>query len=326
MKSMKRYFEKLGLIVLTALSATVTVSAQTADKTVRPGQQEAVYIKGLGLADALLEKWISEYSKEHPDVALLIAGKNAGKHSIEVVPFGKQNDDASPSPETAVSFGKYAVLPITGKNSVLPDELKKKKLNEKRIKELFFEKDLLADDGDEPDTKKKYDLTVYSGNHSHSVSRSFAGHFGYDASSLKGKKIAGDDIYLNNAVGKDVKGISFNSLNYIFNIESRQLKDGIALLPLDVKKEYAEVLNSQNLDETIRLLENKEINLIPVEELTFVLKGNVSVATLRFLEWTLSEGQDYLHSFGLLRLDTKTLAQQRMQLSALETISLAINN
>ncbi|MDR0769246.1 MAG: hypothetical protein LBE71_05020 [Dysgonamonadaceae bacterium] len=321
---MKRYLEKLGLIVLIAINGSV--NAQTAGKAVHAGQQEIVYIKGLEFVDALLEKWISEYSKEHPDVTLSIAGKNAEEHSIEVVLFDKQNDDASQVTKPTVSFGKYAVLPITGKNNALPDELKKKKLNEKRIKELFFEKDHLADNSDEVNSKKKYDLTVYSGNHSYSISHSFARHFGYDAGSLKGKKIAGNDIYLNSAVEKDTKGISFNSLSYIFNIESRQLKDNIALLPLDVKKEYAEVLHSQNLDETIQLLESKEINLIPVEKLTFVLNGNVSAATLHFLEWTLSEGQDYLHSFGFLQLDTKTLAQQRKQISALETISLAINN
>ncbi|MDR0613797.1 MAG: hypothetical protein LBG45_10090 [Dysgonamonadaceae bacterium] len=317
---MNRHLEKLGLIVLIALSGSV--SAQTAGKTVHSGQQDVVFIKGLGFVDALLEKWISEYSKEHSDVALSIAGKDAGEHSIEVVPFGKQKGDSLQAQAATVSFGRYAVLPIAGKDNVLPDELKKKKLNEKRIKELFFEKDFLADDY-EPDTKKKYDVTVYSGNHSCSVSHLFAGHFGYDAGNLKGKKIAGDDIYLNSAVKKDVKGISFNSLSYVFNTESRQLNDGIVLFPLDVKKEYAEILNLQDLDETIRLLENKDIGLIPVEELTFVLPGKINPATLQFLEWTLSKGQDYLHSCGFLRLDGKTLARQQKQLSELETKLLA---
>ncbi|MDR1337373.1 MAG: hypothetical protein LBK22_11145, partial [Tannerella sp.] len=225
---------------------------------------------------------------------------------------------------TTVPFGKYAVLPIAGKDNALPDELKKKKLNEKRIRELFFEKDVLADDY-EPDKKERYDVTVYSGNSSSSVSHSFAGHFGYEARSLKGKKIAGDDIYLNSAVKKDAKGISFNNLSYVFNLESRQLNDGIALLPLDVKKEYAEVLNVQDLDETIALLEQKQIDLIPVEELTFVLPGNVSPAALQFLGWALSEGQDYIHPFGFLQLDAKAIARQQKKISELETALLLAN-
>jgi ABC-type phosphate transport system substrate-binding protein len=319
-KSMKSKVKRLGLIALIVISGYV--NAQTTGAIVNVPEQEVISIKGVKFVDALLEKWIYEYSREHPGTSLAIAGKDVQKHSIEVVPFRQQNDDALQTPVTTVSFGKYAVLPIAGKDNALPDELKKKKLNGKRIKELFFEKDILAEDY-EPGEKEKYDVTVYSGNDSRSISHSFAGHFGYEASRLKGKKIAGDDIYLNNAVKKDAKGISFNNLNYVFNIESRQLNDGITLLPLDVKKEYAEILGSQNLDETIQLLESKEINLIPVEELTFVLPENVNAATLHFLEWALSKGQKYLHPFGLLQLDAKTLAQQQKQISALETLILA---
>ncbi|MDR0575582.1 MAG: hypothetical protein LBG96_16445 [Tannerella sp.] len=317
---MNRKVKTASLIILIAIVSSA--NAQTINATDSPVRQETVSIKGVRFVDALLEKWITEYSKTHPDVSLSIAGKDTHEHSIEIIPSGIRDDDALPEAATAISFGKYAVLPIAGKDNLLPDELKKKKLNEKRIKELFFEKDLLAEDG-EPNKKEKYDATVYSSNSSYSVSHSFAGHFGYEASSLKGKKIVGDDLYLNNAVKKDAKGVSFNNLNYIFNIESRQLNDGITLLPLDVKKEYAEALNVQNLDETIALLENKSIDLIPVEELTFVLPGKVNPATLQFLEWALSEGQNYINPFGFLRLDTKTIAQQQKKISALETKLLA---
>jgi ABC-type phosphate transport system substrate-binding protein len=79
----------------------------------------------------------------------------------------------------------------------------------------------------------------------------------------------------------------------------------------------------QNLDETIALLENKNIDLIPVEELSFVLPEKVNPATLQFLEWALSEGQDYINPFGFLRLDTKTIAQQQKKISALEIKLLA---
>jgi ABC-type phosphate transport system substrate-binding protein len=319
-KDMKREIKKLSLVVLIAISSSV--HAQIPSATIDPVSQEVFYIKGVKFVDALLEKWISEYSKTHPDISLFLADKDIREHSIEVVPLGNQKNDDLQTQATTITFGKYAVLPIAGKNNVLLDELKKKKLNEKRLKELFFEKDMFAEDSD-PDKKEKYDAVVYSGNNSYSVSHFFAGHFGYETSSLKGKKIAGDDIYLNNAIKKDAQGVSFNYLGYVFNIESRQINDGIALLPLDVKKEYAEVLNAQNLDETITLLENKDIGLIPVEELVFVLPEEINLATLQFLEWALSEGQDYIHSFGFLQLDTKTLAQQRKQVSELGTKFLA---
>lgn len=312
----------MSLIALAAIGSFA--GAQVVSAADPSAQQNTVYIKSVRFANPLLEKWISEYAKTHPGISLSIAEKGAGEHAVEIVPFEIQKDNALPEEATVIAFGKYAVLPIAGKDNVLLDEFKKKKLNEKRIKELFFEKDFLDFDGDtDPDKKDKYGATVYSSNHSFSVSRSFAEHFGYDAGSLKGKKIAGDDIYLNSAVKKDAKGISFNNLSYIFDIESRQLNADIALLPLDVKKEYADALNAQNLDETLALLENKSIDLIPVEDLSFVLPEKVNPAVLQFLEWVLSEGQQYVHSFGFIRLDTKTLAQQQKHVAALETKLLA---
>ncbi|MDR2385639.1 MAG: hypothetical protein LBD80_08285 [Tannerella sp.] len=316
---MKRKIKKSSWLLLIAIAFSSFVNAQKPSANIEPArEQEVFYIKGIKFVDALLEKWVSEYSKTYPDALPSIAGKDVHEYSIEVVPSGKQKDDSIQGEKLFIPFGKYAVLPIAGKNNVLLDGFRKKKLNEKRLKELFFDKDIFAEDY-EADKKEKYDAVVYSGNNSCSVSHSFAEYFGYETGSLKGKKIAGDDIYLNNAVQKDLKGVSFNNLNYVFNIESRQLNDGIALIPLDLKKEYEKVLNVQNLDETITLLENKNIDLIPVEELAFVLPKKVDLATIGFLEWALSEGQEYIHSFGFLRLDAKTLAQQQKHVSELET-------
>jgi ABC-type phosphate transport system substrate-binding protein len=208
--------------------------------------------------------------------------------------------------------GRYAILPIAGKNNVLLNDLNKKKLNSKRLKELFFEKDVVDDDYDEP-AKDKYHATVYSGYTSSSVTQPFAVHFGYEPSNVKGKKISGDDIYLINAVQKDTTGVSFNNLNYIFDLNSRQLKKEIVILPLDVKKEYSEVLATSNLDKLIDLLENKGIELIPVEEIGFISQNQVNPEVKKFLQWVLSEGQAYNHQFGFLNLDTKTLNYQKEQ-------------
>ena len=308
--------KKLSLILMIAISNTLI--AQTTSLTISSEQQETVYIKGFRFTDTLIKKWISEYSEIYPEVLLDISGKNVENQLIEVVSLGKERGNSLQVASKAISFGRYAVLPIAGNNNLsLQDEFKKKKLNEKRLKELFFEKDILDDDYDYDEKKEKYDVVVYSGNNANSVSRLFAGHFGYETNSLKGKKIAGDDIYLNDAVKKDVKGVSFNNLNYIFDIESRKLNDGIALLPLDIKKEYAEVLNEKSLDKIIALLESKNIDLIPIEELFFVLPEKVNPALVHFIEWALSDGQKHLNSFGFLQLDAKSLAQQKRQISEL---------
>jgi ABC-type phosphate transport system substrate-binding protein len=313
---MKRIVKKWSFIALVTFSSVA--SAQKSEEN-RP--QEVFSIKGIKLADGLLKKWISEYTEIHPEVSFTVVDGNAQEYAIEVQPSLKNENEEVQTKSSIVPFGKYAILPIAGKDNVLLDGFRKKKLNEKRLKELFFERDLLSED--EPEQKKQFDLNVYSGINTYSVSHLFADHYGYEITRLKGKKIIGDDSYLNKAVQKDTAGVTVNSLSHIFNLESRQINEGIVLIPLDIKKEYAEILDEKNLDETILLLENKNIALIPVEELAFVLPDRVDPEVVEFLEWVLSEGQEYVHKYGFIQLDKKTLAQQQVHISGLKNRLLA---
>lgn len=300
------------------IAVSVSVQAQATGEAESAAHEEVVYIKSLRLANGLLNKWISEYGKQYPGLSPEAKETDGEGRAMEVAPVSARQTGAAEGQETLVLFGRYAVLPIAGRDNALLEA--RKKLNEKRLKELFFEEDA-ADDDFDPNRKDRYDAVIYSGSGSFSAAHSFAEHFGYETGRLKGKRIAGDDIYLNSAVRKDAKGVSFNPLNYVFDLESRRLNEGIGLLPLDVKKEYAAHL--QHLDEAITLLESREIDLVPVDELAFVLPEKVSGGMLRFVAWTLSEGQQYVHEFGFLRLDEKALDRQRKQLEALETRYLA---
>jgi ABC-type phosphate transport system substrate-binding protein len=92
-------------------------------------------------------------------------------------------------------------------------------------------------------------------------------------------------------------------------LKDRQLKDNIVLLPLNVKKEQQEIIRSENLDETLSLLENEKIELIPVHHIGFA--GDEQSDAKDFLKWILTEGQKYNHEFGFLQLDEKTLSYQK---------------
>jgi ABC-type phosphate transport system substrate-binding protein len=287
----------------------VFISAKASDGN---NSQDVIRIKSVKFALPLVEQWISGYAKVNPNARIVIADKDVDSNEIDIqLLISDVQRDSLYSNQFYSSVGRYAILPIAGKNNTLLDDLNKKKLNSKRLKELFFEKDMLDDDY-EP-AKEKYNATVYSGYTLSSVTQPFAVHFGYEPSNLKGKKISGDDIYLINAVQKDDTGVSFNNLNYLYDLNSRQLKKELAILPLDLKKEYSEILAESDLDKLIGLLEDKTIELIPVEELSFVLQNQIDPAVKDFLKWVLSEGQSYNHQYGFLNLDAKTLNKQKEQ-------------
>ncbi|MDR1503351.1 MAG: hypothetical protein LBT43_12960 [Prevotella sp.] len=274
---------------------------------------ETIYIKSSRFASPLIEKWINEYTKVNPQAQIKLADNSVKAENISLkVVVSDNSKNGLQIGEQILFFGRYAILPVIGKDNPLLAEFSKKKLNDKRFKELFFEKDILSEDTNS--SKPDYDVTVYSGNNNESVAHSFASYFGYTSSSLKGKKISGDDAFLINAIQKDKTGVTFNALGNIFDINTRGLKDNITILPLDVKKEYRNYFTeSVNIDNVIELLESEPVNLIPVDNIGFAYSpGNKAVK--EFLVWVLTEGKIFNHSYGILNPDEKVLTYQIKEL------------
>ena len=106
--------------------------------------------------------------------------------------------------------------------------LEGKHLNSKKLKQLYF-----LNDEFEEDVKKNKQfekLVIYSGSNSASVASSFAHNFGEETSSFRGKRISGDDLFLNTALSKDPLGVSFNALPNIFDLQSRHIKSGLTVI------------------------------------------------------------------------------------------------
>ncbi|MBE6271249.1 MAG: hypothetical protein E7101_09900 [Prevotella ruminicola] len=249
-------------------------------------------IKAPRFARPLVEKWIKEYAKTQPGVEFQIA-KGQGNTDLNVVLEDK-------SFSQIVYFGETAVLPITARSSEAARLLEGKHLNNKKLKQLYF----LNEDFDEEVKKNKVfeSITVYSGSNATSVASSFAHNFGEESSSFRGKRISGDDLFLNAALQKDPLGVSFNALPNIFDLESRHLKSDISLVGLDVKKDVADSFSDNGtLDELLAALENGKESEVPIE------KVGISVNTTddevnKFLEWVLAQGTKYNHEYGLLNL------------------------
>jgi hypothetical protein len=186
--------------------------------------------------------------------------------------------------------------------------LEGKHLNAKKLKQLFF----LNDDFDEDVKKNKTfeAITVYSGSNATSVASSFAHNFGEKSANFRGKRIAGDDLFLNTAIAKDPLGVTFNTLSNIFDLQSRHLKSDLSLVGLDLKKDLEKSFtDSGTLDDVINSLENGKPAEVTIEKVGITFNGTDD-AVNRFLEWVLENGIKYNHQYGLLNLDSKVASAQ----------------
>lgn len=249
-------------------------------------------------ARPLVEKWVAEFHKTNTDIDFLfVAGKSQDNdNSISLT-----TDDGS------VLVARYAVVPVTMKGSEAEHLIGSHALNAKELKRLFFVNDDLDDEQNE--SKLDRSIHILTGNSQQSASRLYAAHFHQETANYKGKKVSGDDSYLNQAISRDPLSVTVNTLSNIFDLESRQLHQTLALLPLDIDKQGRQVLSDGRLDDILQLLENEQYAVIPVGKIGF--KYNHANAVLSdFVQWVLNFGTQYVHEYGLLQLPQKELAVQ----------------
>ena len=299
-----KYFSKL---LLAFFLFTTGLAAQNTDN-------DPILISGTKFTYPLIKKWISEYTKINPNVQLKLVQNiaNTQNPDLNVIAHLPVKDELKES-EGIVYAGRYALLPVTSSRNPFLASIGKKGLSKKDIDKLFFE---TFNYGDEPKKEKpRFQATVYARDNHSCASTALAGYFGHESSEIKGKKVLGDDIYLLTAVKKDSIGIAYNNLGYLFDTNTRRLKDGIALLPLDLKKDVKNVL-SGNVDDAITLLERNQVETIPVVKFGFVYsQPNARKEVSDFLKWVLADGQKYNHELGFLSLDKDILVEQSNHLT-----------
>ena len=288
-------------------------------------------IKSPRFARPLVEKWIEEYAKTEPGVTFQIA-KGQGESDLSVA-IADQQEKTQDLFSHWIYIGETAVLPITARSSEAARLLEGKHLNAKKLKQLFF----LNDDFEEDVKRNKAfeaitiysgsnatsvagsfahnfgeesTITIYSGSNATSVAGSFAHNFGEESTNFRGKRIAGDDLFLNTAIAKDPLGVSFNTLSNIFDLQSRRLKSDLSLVGLDLKKDVAVSFSDKgSLDEVLTILETEKPAEVTVGKVAITYNGT-DEAVSRFLQWVLENGTKYNHQYGLLNLNQKELSAQ----------------
>ena len=289
-------------------------SASAEENSVNGTNSSVRTIKSPRFARPLIEKWIEEYAKTEPGVEFQIvkgsakqdrstSGRSQGENIDLNVTISDNQDNNEKLFSHIIYFGETAVLPVTARSSEAARLLEGKHLNAKKLKQLFF----LNDDFDEDVKKIKAfeSLIIYSGSNASSVASSFAHNFGEESSSFRGKRISGDDLFLNTAIVKDPLGVTFNALSNIFDLKSRHLKSDLSLVGLDLKKDLEKSFSDNGtLDEILLLLENGKPAEVAVEKVGLSF-NNADDAVNRFLQWILENGTKYNHEYGLLNLDSK---------------------
>lgn len=268
--------------------------------------QQAVRITGVRFAYPLVQKWIDKFNNEFPDIQVIIESRGSSDPSqYDILIEAYEQADEIKDNREYVYVARYAILPVANSNSEFAKKYSEKGLNKDLIVQLFFH-DIYADKENQKEVKDPY--TIYTRLQKAGVPITFANYFGYEQKDVKGKAIAGADEHLLRALLRDSTGVSYLPLSLIYDEETKKVKDGITVLPVDLNgndKVNDEEKFYDNLSAVLERLNNttsKQIKNVPTEYLHFsVDKKGVSADAITFLRWTVRNGEKYLHDFGYLK-------------------------
>jgi phosphate transport system substrate-binding protein len=285
----------------------------------QPVKEKKVIITGVRFAYPLVEKWITEYKKTNPSTDIVIESRNVtDPANYDLLIEAYEPEKEVKEDREYLYIGRYALLPIANASSSFAREFSQKGLTQDLIKQVYFH-DIYAD-------KQKqqiidFPFTVYTRLQKAGAPITFAKYFGYEQQNIKGKAIAGADEHLIKALLKDSTAISYSHTGLVYDLDSRLVKDGISILPVDANNNGRVSQNEkfyENLDHVLQTLETEKVENIPVQYLHLSLrKQGYTPEALNFLRWVADHGQEELQHFGFLKPEQKRLESEKQKLDQL---------
>lgn len=277
--------------VLTAVFglASTGVQAQTFKISVQDAQ----------FTQPVIERLVAEYSKQNPSF------------HVEVVKGAQVEADATVSLSADAkahesTVGRFVVLPVANDHSALLNVKKVQRgLSGKLEQQLFVEREVEEEIEARESGEKQLPGTVYSLTGRKSVTTQvLARQLQTAPSRFKGKRIMGREENLLDVVRNTVDAVSYNVASLIYDAESRQPVNGVAVLAVDldgngkISDEERDAVS--NLDALTAFFASHPTSDAPVGTIDI----NTENAELRnFVSWTRTEGQSILAHFGLLQAD-----------------------
>ncbi|PWT79117.1 MAG: hypothetical protein C5B59_00300 [Bacteroidetes bacterium] len=310
MKKSKTYylpFQLLPLFLMIQLSVPQQALSQ------KDSGNQVIKITGTRLTFPIFQRWSEEYTKLHPQIKILVkSGIPSASADILIVSHHLGSTDVKEG-QAAIAITRYLQLPIINSQRDNVSTLQSDGFTEDELKKVYFQ-----GNSDDYILPPEYHFVVYKREKPACASIALANHFGQQQVDIKGVGIEGDDQDLLEAVKKDVKAISYNNLGFIYDIQTRKVVDGIAIIPIDFnengKIDEDEKIYS-TLDLVLQYAEKTNNPKLFLENVNVIVQKNSRKEVIDFLQWVLKYGQRYNHAYGFLNLDKKQIASEKEFLS-----------
>jgi len=317
----------LSLSFLFGMIALPSCHYQGSDNKISKGDtlHGKISISGAFALYPLVVRWAEEFHKLHPGVTINVSAGGAGKGMADaltkMVDLGMFSKSVSPEEQAKgawwVAVARDAVLPtINAANPVLT-ELKTKGLTRQKLHDIFITAKIRSW-GEAVGNSSPTELQAFTRSDACGAADMWARYLrGGNQEDLQGLGVNGDPGVAD-AVRKNVEGIGYNNLGFVYDMKTRKIYPGLDVIPIDLN-ENGLIDSEENfytsLDEVMKAINDGIYPSPPARELFLVSGGKPTEKLVKiFLRWVLSDGQQFVTEAGYVKIPSEKALAEALKL------------
>jgi phosphate transport system substrate-binding protein len=285
---------------------------------------ETINVSGAWALYPMMVKWAEEYQKIHPEVRIDVSAGGAGKGMAdalgELVDIGMVSREIFPEEIEKgafwVSAVKDAVVPTVNENNPVLEDLLNKGVKRQTFIDIWINGNITSWGEVVGRPEVTDEIHVYTRSDACGAAKTWAKYLGYNQEDLLGVAVYGDPG-LAEAIGEDSLGIGYNNINYAYDLETEQPVEGIVVFPLDLN-DNGQVDENENFyntrDEIVEAIATGAYPSPPARDLHLVTKDKFTGVTKEFVNWILTDGQQYVSETGYIQLHEERIVEELAKL------------
>jgi phosphate transport system substrate-binding protein len=309
------------IALVTALAAVPTPSHPEDASAPLEG---TVTISGAWALYPMVVRWGEEFQRLHHGVKLDISAGGAGKGMADALggmaDIGMVSRGIYPEEEARGAFWvavtRDAVFPTVNTSNPVLSQLQAKGVTREGLRAVWIEGTTTGWGALVSEPEVADPINLYTRSDACGAAQTWAQYFGQDQEDLQGIGVYGDPGVAM-SVARDPRGFGFNNLNYAYDPDSGAPVPGIAVLPIDVNENGVvdpEEGPYATKTDAVRAVARSRYPAPPARDLNLVTKGVPSGLTRAFMEWVLTEGQQYVPDAGYIAIGSDQLQEQLSKL------------
>jgi phosphate transport system substrate-binding protein len=267
----------------------------------------------------MMTVWAEEFTKLHPDVQFDVQGGGAGKGMTDTIAGAVDIGMISRSikeEETAqgifwVSVTKDAVFPIINAENPVAAQILEKGITQETFNKIYITGEITTWGEVVGDPAITDEIHVFTRSDASGAAEQWSKFSGGEVQDdLKGVAVNGEPAILGEII-KDPLSIGYGNLNSIFDLSSGTLVPGIVIPPIDIDNngaaDPAEVYTVK--EDAFGAVANGTYPSPPARFENLATLGKPEGLELAFIEWILTDGQQYLEAAGFVPLTPEQQAE-----------------